>query len=691
MKRATLLLAVCAAEFSLNAYQTTMRANCELRAAYDKSIDWNATLQFATTDSSYDANLGGMLGGRYWLDSDLVTGRLFIDRKTPSDVELDLGDGRTMTILGYSSIPAINYNSSGSVVTLKSGRILLPASYPGTQNPVYSAFMAPRANNDSYGAHDTTFVVGGGASTAMLDAQEIHYQYGTNNLLVVTNNGIVSVSGTGTRIGTSYSTAANPYGVLATGNCIRVTSGGVYSNSNVGASITFSLFGLSGCAGNAFEVVNGGRLEGWARFDLAESAGNTLAFRGAETSHTFDTTNGTPSTIKGHGTRLEITDGASLRLKDSVKGSGGRFWLGNGGCSNMILVAGNGSTFTCESTGPLIGQKNTEGNVLEVRDGGKVRADGVYIGREGSKTDPTRGNVVRVVRNGSFTDALSMMVGYGDDSVAGREYSCSNRLEIASGGSVSVGEYLTVSGGSNSWANAIDVSAGTLTVGSSLRFSFRGQSSVMSVRDGGKVTVGGAVQFGQESGAIASNCVMEVLSGAEIAAGNEFIVSGRNHMLAVSNGMIRTTSSRSRGIQLPSCRTAGRDSDFTIAITGTNPVIRAEGTSTSAEPVLTVRGSTEVDFTIPQGGYVAPPFQTPIGKLGFIEDSLGNVPDLRFDVSACTKGLVRCVIARGDTLQVADSVLAHARANLPENCRLLVVGNELVLKVGKAGFCMHLQ
>lgn len=77
--------------------------------------------------------------------------------------------------------------------------------------------------------------------------------------------------------------------------------------------------------------------------------------------------------------------------------------------------------------------------------------------------------------------------------------------------------------------------------------------------------------------------------------------------------------------------------------------------------------------------------------LAINEDSLGNVPELQFDVSACTKGLVRCVIARGDTLQVADSVLARARANLPENCRLLVVGNELVLKVGKVGFCMHLQ
>ena len=213
----------------------------------------------------------------------------------------------------------------------------------------------------------------------------------------------------------------------------------------------------------------------------------------------------------------------------------------------------------------------------------------------------------------------------------------------------------------------------------------------MSVRDGGKVTVGGAVQFGQESGTIASNCVVEVLSGAEIAARNEFIVSGQNHVLTVSNGMIRTTSASSRGIQLPSCRTAGRDSNLMIEIAGTNPVIRAEGVSTSAEPALTVRGDTKVDFIVPAGGYVAPPFQAPTGKLGFIEDSLGNVPDLRFDVSACTPSFVRCVIARGDVLEVSESVLARARANLPGNCRLSVVSNELVLKINHTGFCLHIH
>ena len=321
-----------------------------------------------------------------------------------------------------------------------------------------------------------------------------------------------------------------------------------------------------------------------------------------------------------------------------------------------------------------------------------MNAKGAHIGREGSEANPTRGNILRVTTGGSFIDsASSLMVGYGDGSRAGSEYSCSNRLEIASGGTVSIKEYVTVSAGTNSWANAIDISGGTLNIGSNLRFVYSGHSSILSVRDGGILTSGGAVQYGQEGGVAASNCVMEVLSGAEITARSEFIVSGKNHMLTVSNGTIRTTSASSRGIQLHSGRTAGRDSNFTIAIAGTNPVIRAEGASTSAEPALTVRGDTKVNFTVPSGGYVAPPFQAPIGKIGFIEDSLGNVPDLRFDVSACTSGVVRCVIARGNTLQVDDSVLARARANLPENCKLRVIGNELVLKVNSIGFFLHIR
>ena len=663
---------------SVSAFQRPTKANCDFRAAFSKPIDWDGTLQFGN-NNTYDPNLGGLRTGYYTLSSDLVTGRIVIDNGIQTTV-FDLGEGRTMTLIGQSGTsPALGATGAGSggTVQLKSGTILLPTSYPGVTTYPYLGLPRASQSTDSWG-HDTTFIVGGGPTAALLDLGGVNLRWGTNNWLIVTNNGYVAVKGNGTLLADSGGHAT------ATRNGIRVSDGGVYSNSQVGVVLPFELFGKANSTGNVFEVTNGGRIEGWERFDLKASAGNVLAFRGEATHQTFNVTNANSTcAIRGTGTRLEVTDGAVLDIL-SGEFKRGRIWLGlgEGQCSNVLHVAGAGSRFTCAATdGCLVGQSCSEGNRVEVCDGAEVSMPNTHIGQGGTPANPAKGNVVRVTTGGTFTDSQTLQVGYGAENPLTNGNACSNRLEVASGGTVNA-TTLQIGQATNSWGNVVDVADGTVNVNNNLIFGKWGHDNRMRVHDGGKVTVGGTFKWGLNESGVASNNVMEVLSGGEVVA-KEFIPYGTNHTLVVSNGTIRTTNAKANGIQLPWYNNS-RDWDFTLEVAGTNPVLRAEGTPSSAY-VFAIRRGAKVLFRVPRTGYVEPPLQSPNGKFGIFDDDNGNLPDLRFDVSACGMHPVRTVIAEGNPLWIKPSTLTLMRANLPENCKLKVADDKLILTVNEFG------
>ena len=137
----------------------------------------------------------------------------------------------------------------------------MPAAYSGVTTWPYLGLPRTSQATDSWG-RDTTFIVGGGPTAAVLDLGGVNLRWGTNNWLIVTNNGCVAVKGKGTLLADSGGHAT------ATRNGIRVTDGGVYSNSQAGVVLPFELFGSAGSTGNVFEVTNGGGLEGWERFEL---------------------------------------------------------------------------------------------------------------------------------------------------------------------------------------------------------------------------------------------------------------------------------------------------------------------------------------------------------------------------------------------------------------------------------------
>ena len=672
------IMAAGALALSAGAFQRPGKANCDFREAFSKSIDWDDSLQL-NTSSTYDANLGGLRTGYYTLSSDLVTGRIVMDNGIQTTV-FDLGEGHTMTLIGQNgNSPALGATGQGSggSVQLKSGTILLPATYPGVTTWPYLGLPRSSQSTDTWG-HDLTFIVGGGSTTALLDVAGVNLRWGTNNWLIVTNNGCVAVKGSGTLLADSGGHAT------ATRNGIRVTHGGVYSNSQAGVVLPFELFGKAGSTGNVFEVTNGGRLEGWERFDLKVSAGNMLAFRGASTHQVFNVTNANSTcAVRGTGTRLEVTDGAVLDIL-SGEFKRGRIWLGldKNQCSNVLYVAGAGSRFTCEGTdGCLIGQSQSEGNRVEVCDGAEVVMPNTHIGQGGSPTNPAKGNVVRVTTGGTFTDSLTLQVGYGAENPLTNGTVCSNRLEVASGGTVNA-TTLQIGQATNSWGNVVDVADGTVNVNNNLIFGKWGYDNRMKVHDGGKVTVGGTFKWGLNESGVASNNVMEVLSGGEVVA-KEFIPYGTNHTLVVSNGTIRTINAVAHGIQLPWYNN-DRDWDFTLEIAGTNPVLRAEGTPSSAY-VFAIRRGAKVILRVPRTGYMEPPLQAPNGRMGLFDDDNGNFPDVQFDVSACGMHPVRTVIAEGNPLWIKPTTLTRMQANLPENCKLKVADNKLTLTVNEFG------
>ena len=107
------MMAAGALALSAGAFQRTSKANCDFRAAFSKSIDWDGALQFGTSDT-YDANLGGLRTGYYTLSSDLVTGRIVMDAGVQTTV-FDLGEDHTMTLIGQSgTVPALG--ATGAVV-----------------------------------------------------------------------------------------------------------------------------------------------------------------------------------------------------------------------------------------------------------------------------------------------------------------------------------------------------------------------------------------------------------------------------------------------------------------------------------------------------------------------------------------------------------------------------------------------
>ena len=640
-----------------------------------KVLAYNGSEQDTGT---YDPQLALSKAGHYSLHQDLEIVR-FIADKTTSNKELyfDFDSGCVLTLRGKSNSSAFGMNGGENVLfALTGGTILVPEVYCSESN-YRSQIAFPRGSSAGERTTNVTFAVYNRAgATAALKTPRLCLNWGTHNLLVVSNNA-TAVIGT-LQLGSN--------GDFVRSNGVLVASGGGLNLTN--AVGTLQLGGGSDTRGVHFTVSDGGELLGVQRFLFGNSYGHLLAFRGIGTDVTM-ASDDTCSKFNSSQCRLEVTDGAKLTLD----GPQGRIWLSNvnGNNSNAIHVEGAESSLICKGTGTFFGAvANSYSNSLRVTAGAYAEIPRFHLGQQNG----CNGNFCIVEDGGVLVDpdawsstssANGMAVGFGENNTT----VMSNKLIVASGGIVS-NNVLAIGVSEKSIGNAVEIDGGTMHTARNAYVARAGTTSRLTVKNNGVMYVGGElVTAGSDDMtnslgvAMSRSHAIEVLSGGELSV-TSFKCKGADHAITVSNGTFEVLGAG--GFQLPYF--SGGDDGSELILAGTNPVVRSQTTYNANNYALAFRRSGKIRFVVPEFGYIEPPLQTTEGRLGLFNDK-GDVPCV-FDVSACNPNRrISMEIAKaGESdglLYVTDNWLSKTRAALPDGAKLIVRGNSLVFSYGSNG------
>ena len=652
-----------------------------------------------------DSNLGGFPTGTYTLNADMTANRIVFDKKGANAV-FDLGAANTLTLCGLEQVQngwAFGVTTAGSNSTLRlvSGTIRIPYAPQAIPNGTNCVMRIPRENS----AHDFHFVVDGASSA--LKADYLYLSAGGGCGLSVVNGGyvtndfvtfgsssvpgnVLTVDGVGSRLDARSIT-------LNSGTCcgLVVTNGGhvagalsIGGSSSTSNSVLVSgegsvylfpsntAFTLGGSVWSKFmrfEVTDGGSISNVTKLRVGESGthatgysrGHVLAFRGAKTRQTLTPTQERIVIGQNYARqcRFEVTDGAQVMVAGSDKNHN-RFWLGTGvpGTSNAVVVAGEGSLLSCDTTGAWLVGQHSRCNRLEIRDGGTVRTGNrVTIGQGDAATSDADENVL-LLENGGHLECSSIYIGYSDKG----GHANRNRAEILSGSTVTNNSNFYLGYNTNSCGNVLHVSGGELVSSLMVCAGRTGSGNRITVENGGVVTITGntTIRTGDnKDGVVTTSNRIEVLSGGIINTSGGMYLHGIGAGLTVSNGTVMSSGD----VVLPDASSNRYSTDPVISIAGTNSLVYTTGT-------ITIASNAVLSLSVPAGGYLQPPFQTASGKAITIRD-LGSAT---FDLSDFLSG--RTVLARaGGTLTVDAGSLAKMNENLPENTVVKIYGKELVL------------
>ena len=658
-----------------------------------------------------DSNLGGFPTGTYTLDADMTANRIVFDRSYATAV-FDLGAANTLTLCGQETMGTawafgVTMAVTNSTLRLASGTIRVPYAPQAVPNGTNCVMRIPRENTAFGGFH---FVVDGPDS--VLKADYLYLSAGFNCSLSVVNGGyvtntlvsfssskapgnVLTVDGVGSRLdagsitlnggtccGLVVTNGGHVTGALAVGassstsNSVLVSGeGSVYSFPT---NTAFTLGGSVWSKFMRFEVTDGGSISNVTRLRVGESAthatgysqGHVFAFRGAKTRQTLTPTQERIVVGQNYARqcRFEVTDGAQVMVAGSNKNHN-RFWVGTGvpGVSNAVVVAGEGSLLSCDTTGAWLVGQHSRYNRLEIRDGGTVRTTNIITLGQGDNDTSDADENALVLANGGHLECVGIRLGFGDGSKKG--HANRNRIELLSGSTVTnngasnaqvwIGYY------TNSCENVLRVSGGTLFSGMMVCAGRHGSGNQLIVENGGTLTVtNGTVRAGENANnVVTTSNRIEVLSGGTIITSGGVCLHGIGAGLTVSNGTIQTRGD----VRLPEAKATCYATEPVISIAGTNSLVYTEGT-------ITIASNAVLSLSVPAGGYLQPPFQTASGKAITIND-LGSAT---FDLSDFKSG--RTVLARaGGTLTVDAASLAKMNENLPESTVVKIYGKELVL------------
>ena len=221
--------------------------------------------------------------------------------------------------------------------------------------------------------------------------------------------------------------------------------------------------------------------------------------------------------VFGTGNQLVVSAGGEVAITHVSSGSPDDVVVGfnTGAGANRITVTGAGSRLSSSQSGLYIGL-NSNGNELDVLNGGAVATNLMRVGGGSGSTTPGNDNIVRINGAGStLTVNQTLRVGSGGSG---------NQLIVSNGGHVGVTGNLFDGFDVNSGNNQIVVSGtnSQLTAGALLVGNGGGANNSLLVGDGGAVSAG-SLNFSPSSfylvGINAAKPPLLTVSGAAALAG----------------------------------------------------------------------------------------------------------------------------------------------------------------------------
>ena len=462
--------------------------------------------------------------------------------------------------------------------------------------------------------HDNEFTVTGVGTT--LDVNDLYFGYnmanksgqGYGNKVIVTNGAFMAAN---VNLAWYTSFPGAPNGLYVTG------SGTVFSNKNASSRLAIQDTKSANSFSNEFVVADGAVVKGLDNFQIGETRGthygegHLLAFRGANTMHTFK---GSDSSL-GLSHRLEV-DGAAITNDNVYIYNFGTMTVKNGGSVigkigqyGTLLLSGEGSKI--EASTFSMNQPNLPPVRIEVTDGALLSTPGsLQFGANGST------NASLFVRSGGKVSCNVANVGYASTNLAYSvaPYCCV--LEVDGNGSVvsnnSMNVGVAINGlaaftgcGTNGHDNVIRIMNGGriwTNPDNSISVGYVCPSNALEVLDGGLLECGTLYigrmgmatigPFNARQVAFDNRCLV---SGGTIESTGILSFRGNNSLCYVTNGVMHTTSTN-----IFECEA----NTGCLQIAGTNSLVKGD----LAFRVATA--GTKIDFALPLEGYARAPIQS---------------------------------------------------------------------------------
>ena len=347
-----------------------------------------------------------------------------------------ISDGGTLQVDGTLTVGAMNQSNNN--VTVSDGGALFV-------NSVSNIIVVNTGEtNDVVIEANGTLQVGGDVNTGEMAEQHIDMEDGAN----LETGGTLTLNRS--RIDSSLNVIVND--ALST-NTASWSSGSLLAigNTTDGNSLTFT----NGATGHATNIVQLGQ--------TSSSSDNALSIGGSNSTFTAD--NDVFVGAQGSDNALNITDGAQMTVAETL-------YVGYNASSegNTVYVGTNAALTVTGET--IIGNNGNE-NSFTI-DGGEVTTTDFILGASSADNDYE-------MTDGTHTVDGTFIIGKTDD--ASGETGSVNSDTVKTTGNLAII-------GTNS----------TLTIEEGLTVGLEGSGSIMTIRDGGEVTVNGDVVIGENVG-----------------------------------------------------------------------------------------------------------------------------------------------------------------------------------------------